>query len=63
MSEQLKPCQELHGTVRLCSDFDGDCFLMGEDQRQVCAKSLPMFYGGIGYEFYPKDGHCPFEAP
>lgn len=52
------------GTVKLCSDFDGDCFLMTDSQHEMCAKSLPMYCGTTDEycgEFDPKDGHCPFE--
>ena len=51
--------------VRLCSSFDEDCFLMTDDQHEMCAKSLPMVCMNTGIDlgevFEPKDGHCPFE--
>ena len=50
--------------VKLCSSFDEDCFLMTDEQHEMCAKSLPMYCETTGEycgEFNPKDGHCPFE--
>ena len=56
--------QDQHQVVHLCSSFDEDCFLMTDEQHEMCAKSLPMYCGMTGVycgEFDPKDGHCPFE--
>lgn len=65
MKKQIQSVvQERSDGLKLCSDFDHDCFLMTDDQHQMCAKSLPMYCQNTGEfvgRFEAKDGHCPFE--